>query len=79
MPIKIGVRQPSLKKRVSARTSVKRMVRHRAGLKAPRGYGWFTNPHKAAYNRVYRRTTIGCVTLPALLLVVVLALVYLSP
>lgn len=25
--------------------------------RAPRGYGWLTNPKKAAYNRVYNRTT----------------------
>jgi len=29
-------------------------------LKAPRGYGWITNPKKAAYNRIYNRTTKGC-------------------
>jgi hypothetical protein len=29
------------------------------GLKAPRGYGWITNPRKAAYNRVYSRTTVS--------------------
>ena len=28
--------------------------------KAPRGYGWITNPKKALYNRVYYRTTRGC-------------------
>lgn len=50
-------RKPSLKKRVAARTSWKRVVRHRMGVKAPRGYGWVTNPKKAAYNRVYNRTT----------------------
>jgi len=33
------------------------------GFKAPRGYGWLTNPKKAAYNRVHNRTTrrTGCV------------------
>lgn len=36
------------------------MVRHSLGLKAPRGWGWLTNPKKAAYNRVYNRTTVGC-------------------
>lgn len=37
------------------------MVRHNLGLKAPRGWGWLTNPRKAAYNRVYARTTFkGC-------------------
>ena len=34
-------------------------MRHSLGLKAPRGYGWLTNPKKAAYNRVYNRTTVG--------------------
>jgi hypothetical protein len=57
--MKFGVRTPSLKKRLAARTSIKRYVRHNLGLKAPRGYGWFTNPKKAAYNRVYNRTTFS--------------------
>jgi hypothetical protein len=35
------------------------VVRHSLGVKAPRGYGWITNPKKAAYNRVYNRTTVG--------------------
>jgi hypothetical protein len=58
--VRFGFRVPSLKKRLSARTSLKRAVRHRLGLKAPRGWGWLTNPRKAAYNRVYSRTTRGC-------------------
>jgi len=58
--MKIGFRIPSLKKRIVARTSWKRMVRHNLGLKAPRGWGWITNPKKAAYNRVYNRTSVGC-------------------
>lgn len=57
--MKFGMRKPSLKKSLAARTSVKRYVRHSLGLKAPRGYGWVTNPKKAAYNRVYHRTTFG--------------------
>jgi hypothetical protein len=39
---------------------LKRAVRQRLGLKAPRGWGWLTNPKRAAYNRVYNRTTRGC-------------------
>jgi hypothetical protein len=35
-------------------------VRHSLGLKAPRGYGWLTNPRRAAYNRIYNRTSRGC-------------------
>jgi hypothetical protein len=58
--VRFGFRVPSLKKRLSARTSLKRYVRNNLGLKAPRGWGWFTNPKKAAYNRVYNRTTRGC-------------------
>jgi hypothetical protein len=58
--MKFGFRKPSLKKRLAARTSIKRALRHRAGLKVPRGWGWLTNPKKAAYNRVYNKTTKGC-------------------
>jgi hypothetical protein len=61
--VRIGFRIPSLSKRLSARTSVRRAVRHRLGLKAPRGWGWITNPRKAAYNRIYNRTTRGCLIL----------------
>jgi hypothetical protein len=57
--MKWGFRKPSLRKRIAARTSWKRFVRHNLGLKAPRGWGWLTNPKKALYNRVYRRTTFG--------------------
>ena len=58
--VRFGFRVPSLKKRISARTSLKRYVRNSLGLKAPRGWGWITNPRKAAYNRAYNRTTRGC-------------------
>jgi hypothetical protein len=57
--MKWGFRRPSLRKRIAARTSIKRYVRHSLGLKAPRGWGWLTNPKKAAYNRIYYRTTFG--------------------
>ena len=69
--MKFGFRVPSLKKRIAARTSWKRIVRHNLGLKAPRGFGWFTNPRKALYNRVYNRTTVGCGTLPLLIVMAV--------
>lgn len=66
MKVKIGFRKPSVSKRVVARTSIKRAIRHRAGLKVPRGMGWLTDPRKAVYNRIYYRTTRGC--LPIVLL-----------
>lgn len=55
--MKFGMRKPSIKKRLKARTSLKRQLVHRAGLKMPRGYGWLRNPKKYAYNKVYNRTT----------------------
>jgi len=57
--MKFGIRKPSIKRSLAARTSVKRMVRHNLGLKAPRGTGWITDPKRAAYNRVYDRTTVS--------------------
>ena len=57
--MKFGIRKPSVRKSIAARTSVKRYVRNNLGLKAPRGYGWLTNPKKAAYNRVYNRTSVS--------------------
>ncbi len=57
--MKFGFRIPSLRKRIAARTSWKRIVRHSVGLKAPRGVGWITDPKRALYNRIYNRTTFG--------------------
>lgn len=57
--MKFGIRKPSLSKMIGARTSVKRFVRHNLGLKAPRGWGWLTNPKKALYNRIYNRTSFS--------------------
>lgn len=57
--MKFGIRKPSIKRSLAARASVKRMVRNNLGLKAPRGMGWITDPKRAAYNRVYDRTTVS--------------------
>ncbi len=57
--MKFGVRKPSIKKSISAKTSIKRQVQNRLSLKAPRGYGWMTNPKKYAYNKVYNKTTVS--------------------
>ena len=61
--VRFGFRVPSLSKRIAARTSIKRLMKNKLGLRAPRGWGWITNPKKAAYNRVYNRTTRGCLVL----------------
>ena len=60
--MKFGVRTPSLKKSISARTtgrskrSIKRALIPGYGRK---GRGWITNPRKAAYNKIYRKTTVS--------------------
>ena len=61
--VRFGFRVPSLSKRIAARTSIKRLMKNKLGLRAPRGRGWITNPEKAAYNRVYNRTTRGCLVM----------------
>jgi hypothetical protein len=60
--MKFGFRKPSLTKRIAARTSVKRAIKNSIGLKAPKGWGWLTNPKKAAYNKVYNKTSKGCLS-----------------
>jgi hypothetical protein len=60
-------RKPSLKGRLSARLSPKRMLRHSLGLKAPRGLGWLTNPKRALQNRIYHRTSWRfCLLIPGI-------------
>ena len=57
--MKFGMRKPSIRKSIAARTSLKRYIRHNLGVKAPRGWGWITNTKKALYNKVYRKTTFS--------------------
>lgn len=58
--MKYGFRTPSLKKSISARTTgkakrkVKKVINPLYGKK---GIGWIKNPGKAAYNKVYNKTT----------------------
>lgn len=58
--MKFGFRTPSFSKRIAAKTSLKRVIRHNLGVKVPKGLGWLTNPKKAAYNKVYNQTSRGC-------------------
>lgn len=61
--MKFGARKPSIKKRFKARTTgkakrkIKKSVIPGYGKK---GTGWIKNPKKAAYNKVYNKTTVGC-------------------
>lgn len=60
--MKIGMRKPSIKKSFKARTTgkakraVKKAVIPGYGKK---GMGWIKDPKKAAYNKVYNKTTFG--------------------
>lgn len=60
--MKLGVRKPSLKRSIKARTTgkakraIKKAVIPGYGKK---GTGWIKNPKKAAYNKVYNKTSIG--------------------
>ena len=74
--MKFGFRIPSITKRIAARTSVKRIIRHNLGFKAPRGMGWITDPKKALYNKVYNKTSRGCLVSVVFLLSMPIALAY---
>lgn len=60
--MKLGMRKPSLKKSLKARTTGKAK---RAIKKATipgygkKGMGWVKNPKRAAYNKVYKKTTFS--------------------
>lgn len=60
--MKFGMRTPSLKKSIKARTTgkakraIKKAVIPGYGKK---GMGWIKNPKKAAYNKVYKKTSFS--------------------
>lgn len=60
--MKFGLRTPSLKKSISARTTgrakraIKKALIPGYGKK---GMGWLKNSKKAAYNKVYNKTSFG--------------------
>lgn len=60
--MKFGMRTPSFKKSIKARTTgrakrtIKKAVIPGYGKK---GVGWIKNPKKAAYNKVYKKTSFS--------------------
>lgn len=60
--MKFGMRKPSIKKSIKARTtgrakrSIKKAIVPGYGKK---GMGWIKDPKKAAYNKVYNKTTFS--------------------
>lgn len=60
--MKIGMRKPSLKKSIKARTTgkVKREIKKSVNpLYGKKGMGLVNAPKKAIYNKVYNKTTIS--------------------
>jgi len=60
--MKLGIRKPSLKRSFKARTTGKAKQRVKKALipgYGKKGMGWLKSPKKAAYNKVYRKTSIG--------------------
>ena len=54
--MKFGMRTPSFKKSIKAKRTVKKAVIPGYGKK---GVGWIKNPKKAAYNKVYKKTSFS--------------------
>ena len=55
--MKVGIRKPSIKKSISARTTgkVKRKLKRVANpFYGKKGMGWIKNPKKALSNKIYR-------------------------
>lgn len=62
--MKFGMRKPSLKKSLKARTTgkVKRKIKSAVNpLYGKKGMGLITSPKKSIYNRVYNRTSFSIV------------------
>lgn len=60
--MKIGIRKPSIKKSISARTTgkLKRSIKKKIfPWYGKKGVGMITNPKKALYNKIYNKTTIS--------------------
>lgn len=58
--MKIGFRSPSLKKSLKARTTSKYKRQLKSAIDptyGKKGIGWFKNPKKALYNKIYNKTT----------------------
>lgn len=60
--MKFGMRKPSIKKSIKARTTgrakrkIKKAIVPGYGKK---GMGWIKDPKKAAYNKVYKKTSFS--------------------
>ena len=60
--MKFGMRKPSIKRSISARTTGKWKRQAKKALipgYGRKGTGWVRNPRKAAYNKIYRKTSFS--------------------
>lgn len=76
--MKFGIRTPSLKKKLSARTTgslareLKKAIDPTYGKK---GMGFLKSPKRAVYNKAYNKTSVGCL-LPMILVILGIAILY---
>ena len=59
--MKFGIRKPSIKKSLKARTTSKlkkKMKRAVNPFYGKKGMGFINNPKKAIYNKIYNKTTV---------------------
>ena len=77
--MKFGFRKPSLKKRISARTTGKwkRQVK-KATIPGygKKGAGYIKNPKKAVYNKVYNKTTVKSDSLLSVIFIICFLPIY---
>ena len=62
--MKIGMRKPSIKKSIKARTTgrIKREIKSSVNpLYGKKGMGLVNNPKKSVYNKVYNKTSFGVI------------------
>lgn len=60
--MKLGMRKPSIKKSIKARTTAKWKRQAKKSIipgYGKKGMGWIKNPKKAAYNKVYKKTSFS--------------------
>lgn len=60
--MKFGMRKPSITKSLKARTTTKYKRKVKKALipgYGKKGMGWVKNPKKAAYNKVYKKTSFS--------------------
>nr|WP_300005445.1 hypothetical protein [Tissierella sp.] len=60
--MKFGLRKPSIKRSIKARTTGKIKRKLKSSIDptyGKKGVGWIKNPKKAVYNKVYNKTSFG--------------------